>query len=144
MAVVDASVWVARFCKSDKFHEQAKNIFEFLDRSEETISIPVIAFTEVAGVIKRTTKDNGAASAAIYEMKEMEMKVFTDFDKLEPLATDIAIKYSVKGMDACYLAVAELTKSKLYTFDQQQKEAFEIMVNDKWLMVNEQPLPTNN
>ena len=129
MAVVDASMWIARFCKNDKFHEQAKSIFEFLDLNEETISIPAIAFTEVAGVIKRTTKDNGAACAAVYEMKEMEMTVFADFDKLEPIATDMAIKYNIKGMDAYYLAVAQLTKSKLYTFDQQQKDAFETMVN---------------
>ena len=63
-------------------------------------------------------------------MKEMELDVLTDFDKLEPLATEIAIKYSVKGMDAYYLAVAELTKSELYTFDMQQEEAFEAISKD--------------
>ena len=101
------------------------SIFESIELNHETICIPAIAFTEVAGVIKRTTKDDNFTSGAIYFMKNMEMKVFTDFDKLEPLATDIAIKYSIKGMDAYYLAVAELTKSKLHTFDQQQEEAFE-------------------
>ena len=30
-----------------------------------------------------------------------------------------------------YLAVAELTKSKLYTFDQQQEDAFEAM-SEAW------------
>jgi len=127
MAVVDASVWVARFSKSDKFHEQAKNIFESLDLNEDVISLPVIVFTEVAGAIKRTTDDNGIASAAVYEMKEMELEVMANFDKLEPIATDIAIKYSVRGADAYYLAVAKLTRSKLYTFDRQQEEAFEAL-----------------
>jgi len=125
MIVIDASVWVSRFNVKDKFHEQAMSIFESIELNHETICIPAIAFTEVAGVIKRTTKDDNFTSGAIYFMKNMEMKVFTDFDKLEPLATDIAIKYSIKGMDAYYLAVAELTKSKLHTFDQQQEEAFE-------------------
>ena len=129
MAVIDASVWVSRVKEDDKFYEQAKRIFQSIDLSGEKICIPVIAFTEVAGAIKRTTNDNNAASAAVYDMKYMEPEVFTDFDKLEPLATDIAIKYSVKGMDAYYLAVAELTKSKLYTFDQQQEDAFEIMIS---------------
>ena len=111
MVVVDASVWVSWFNEDDKFLEQAESIFQSIELRQETICIPAIAFTEVAGAIKRTTKDNVAANAAVYEMKEMELKVFTDFAKLEPLATDIAIKYSVKGMDAYYLAVAELTKS---------------------------------
>ena len=137
MVVIDASVWVAWFKKNDKFFEQAENIFQSIELNQETICIPAIAFTEVAGVIKRSMKDNNTAWRAVYHMKEMEMTVFADFDKLEPIATDMAIKYNIKGMDAYYLAVAALTKSKLHTFDQQQKDAFEAMVNDKWLMVND-------
>jgi predicted nucleic acid-binding protein len=38
---------------------------------------------------------------------------------------------SVKGADAYYLAVAEITKSHLYTFDHQQKEAFEV-ISKNW------------
>ena len=125
MVVVDASVWVAWFNDDDKFHDQAGNIIGALRVGQETICLPAIAFTEVAGVMKRTTKDDNTAWEAVYHMKDMQPKVFGDFDKLEPLATDIAIKYSIKGMDAYYLAVAELTKSMLHTFDQQQEEAFE-------------------
>ena len=125
MVVIDASVWVARLKTDDKFHEQAKSIFESIELNQETICLPAIASTEVAGVIKRSMKDNNTAWEAAYHMKEMELKVFGNFEKLEPLATEIAIKYGVKGMDAYYLAVAQLTKSKLYTFDQQQQDAFE-------------------
>ena len=129
MVVVDASVWISRLREDDKFHEKAKNIFRSITLDEEMICIPAIAFTEVAGVMKRTTKDGNTANGAVYYMKSWEPEVMADFDKLEPLATEIAIKYSIKGMDAYYLAVAQLTKSKLYTFDQQQKDAFEIMVS---------------
>jgi len=129
MVVIDASVWVAWFKKDDKYLEQAENIIQSLHARKETICIPAIAFTEVAGAIKRSMKDNNAAWEAVYHMKDMKPKVFGDFDKLEPIATEMAIKYSIKGMDAYYLAVAQLTKSKLYTFDQQQKDAFEVMVN---------------
>ena len=125
MIVVDASVWIAMFKENDQFLEQAESIFQSIDMNQETICIPAIVFTEVAGAIKRTMKDDNAARRAVYNMKEMELEVFANFDKLEPIATEIAIKYSVKGMDAYYLAVAELTKSKLHTFDQQQEEAFE-------------------
>jgi predicted nucleic acid-binding protein len=70
-------------------------------------------------------KDDNVASGAVYYMKDMTLEVFGDFDRLEPIATEIAINYSLRGADAYYLAVAELTKSKLHTFDKQQEEAFE-------------------
>ena len=125
MAVVDASVWVSLLKKDDKFHEQAKNIIRTLILNQEKISVPAIAFTEVAGVIKRTTKDGDAARNAVDLMKEMAPEVVTDFGKLEPIATEIAVSHGARGADAYYLAVAEITKSNLYTFDKQQTEAFE-------------------
>ena len=125
MAVLDASVWVSLLKMDDEFHEQAKHIFQSLISNQEKISIPSIAFTEVAGVIKRTTKNNDFARDAVRYMKDMEPEIFVDFSKLEPVATKIAINYSVRGADAYYLAVAKIIKSNLYTFDKWQKEAFD-------------------
>ena len=117
MAVIDASVWIALFNEHDKFHEQADAIYRSLSLNQERICIPAIAFTEVAGVMKRVTNDINIAIEAVFSMKELNPKVFTDFSKLEPIATEIAISQSVRGADAYYLAVAKLTRSKLYTFD---------------------------
>jgi predicted nucleic acid-binding protein len=127
MAVIDASVWIARFKPDDKFHEQAKQIIQSLIANQEKACIPAIAFTEVAGAIKRVTKDSAFASGVVLYMKDTEPKVFVDFGVLEPIATEIAINHSLKGADACYLAVAQITQSHLYTFDEQQKETFEAM-----------------
>src|SRR5215469_7633190 len=125
MAVIDASVWIARFKTDDKFHEQAKQIIRSLIANQEKVRIPAIAFTEVAGAIKRITQDSNVARRAVLFMKDTEPEVFVDFGVLEPIATEIAINHSIKGADACYLAVAKITKSNLYTFDTQQKEAFD-------------------
>ena len=123
MAVIDASVWIAWLKTNDKFLEQAEQIIQIA--KQERISIPAIAFTEVAGVIKRTSKDNNVARRAVLFMKDLEPEIFVDFSELEPIATEIAINHSIKGSDAYYLAVAEITKSNLYTFDKQQQEAFD-------------------
>jgi len=131
MAVIDASVWIALFNEHDKFHEQAETIYRSLFLNQERIFIPAIAFTEVAGVMKRVTNDTKIAIEAVFSMKELPPKVFTDFSKLEPIATEIATSQSVRGADAYYLAVAKLTKSKLYTFDTQQEEAFEA-ISQSW------------
>ena len=125
MVVIDASVWIARFKTDDHFHEQAKRIIQSLIANQETISIPAITFTEVAGAIKRTTKNENTARKSVLNMKDMEPEVFIDFGKLEPLATEIAINHSIKGADAYYLAVTKITRSNLYTFDKQQQEAFD-------------------
>ena len=130
MAVIDASVWIA-FLKgegNDVFFEQAKQIIQSVSSNQERVRIPAIAFTEVAGVIKRITKDNDAAWESVLFMKDLEPEVFINFGELEPIATEIAIKHgSIKGADACYLAVAQVTRSNLYTFDQQQQDVFDAM-----------------
>ena len=131
MAVIDASVWIAWFKEGDAFREQAKCIIQSAMSGHERISIPAIAFTEVAGVIKRTTKDNDVARDAVRYMREMEPEILDNFDELEPIATKIAIIYSTRGADAYYLAVAEITRSNLYTFDKQQKGAFDA-INETW------------
>jgi len=125
MAVIDASVWIARFKTDDKFHEQAKHLIQSLIANQETINVPTIAFIEVAGAIKRTTKNDNTARKSVLNMKDTELEVFADFGEWEPIATEIAIKQSIKGADACYLAVAQITRSNLYTFDKQQQEAFD-------------------
>jgi predicted nucleic acid-binding protein len=131
MVVIDASVWIAWFKEDDKFLEQADQIIQSVLSKRERICLPAIAFTEVAGVIKRISKDNNAARRAVLVMKDAEPEVFVHFDKLEPVATEIAIKYGTKGADAYYLAVAEITKSHLYTFDKQQEDAFEA-ISKNW------------
>ena len=127
MAVIDASVWIAWFKKDDKFLEQAEQIIQSVLSNKERVRLPAIAFTEVAGVIKRISKDSNVARRAVLFMKDTEPEVFADFGILEPVATEIAINHSLKGADACYLAVAQITRSTLYTFDDQQKEAFDTM-----------------
>jgi len=131
MAVVDASVWIAWHKKDDKFHAQARQIIQSLASKQERINLPAIAFTEVAGAIKRTTENNDDAWGAVLFMKDLEPEVFVDFGKLEPLATQIAVNHSIKGADAYYLAVAEMTQSNLYTFDNQQQEAFEAISKNR-------------
>ena len=127
MAVIDASVWIARFKKDDRFHGQAKHIIQSLIANQERVRIPAIALTEVAGVIKRITQDNDAAWEAVLFMKDTEPEIFANFGELEPIATEMAVNHCIRGADAYYLAVAEITRSKLYTFDKQQQEAFDTM-----------------
>jgi len=128
MAVIDASVWVSYINEKDKFHDKARDIFNFINSTKEEISIPALAMTEVAGVMKRVTQDQKAAWDAVRFMESMKPDILADFGELEPIATQIAVNYSTRGADAYYIAVAVVTRSRLYTFDQQQDKAFEEMI----------------
>ena len=129
MTVIDASVWVSYLKKDDKFREQARSIIRSLVNNQEKICIPAIAFSEVAGAIKRREQDKSTAKdramRAVRYMKALKLEILADFNKIEPLATEIAAHYGIKGADACYLAVAEITGSDLVTFDKEQQKAFE-------------------
>jgi len=126
MPVVDASVWVAALYNEDKFHREAQNIIDDLITSGDVISVPTLVFVEVAGVLKRLTQNVKTVEQAIVRMKKMELDVWElDSEEMEPKATDIAAHYGVRGADACYIAVARLTSSVLFTFDKKQKEAYE-------------------
>ena len=125
MVVIDASVWVSLFKTDDMFHGKADHIIQSLLTDREKISIPIIAFTEVAGVIRRSTKNHEAAENAVLDMEGMVAEILVNFIELEPVATRIAINYGIKGADAYYLAAAEITGSNLVTFDKEQQKAFE-------------------
>ena len=127
MVVIDASVWISLFKRDDMFRGQANQIIQTLVADCEEISIPVIALTEVAGVMKRSTRKNNTAMKAVQEMQSMASEILVNFSELEPVATRIAINYGIKGADAYYLAVAEITGSNLITFDKEQQKAFEEM-----------------
>ena len=131
MTVVDASVWIAWLKEDDAFYEQARHIIQFLISSQERIYIPAIAITEVAGAIKRTSKNNEAAREAVLCVKSLKPEILIDFGELEPIATELAINHGIRGADACYLAVAEITGANLITFDKEQQKAFETM-NETW------------
>lgn len=79
MMVIDASVWVSLFKTDDMFHGQADHIIQSLLTDCEKIGVPIIAFTEVAGVIRRSTKNHEAAENAVRDMEGMIAEVLVNF-----------------------------------------------------------------
>jgi len=92
MAVVDASVWIAGFRESDAFHEQAQYIIQSLIAGQERINMPAIAFTEVAGAIKRETKAILHTLTKRFKTVPLSLEKIvrgiTDLERLEQLADD--------------------------------------------------------
>ena len=116
MAVIDASVWVSYYRKENKFHEYAKNIFLSLDSNQEKIFIPAIAFTEAAGVIKRSTQDSADAGKVVRNMKSMRPEVLIEFGELE-FCSYLLPEFVFTGHEICRGGQVELPVKHRDYFD---------------------------
>lgn len=121
MAVIDASIWVAYFYDEDKFHHKAIEIIDKLSNTDATMRVPSLAFIEVAASIRRITKRENFALEALQSMQAMELDIWDiDSQRVEPCASSFATKFSCRGADACYIAVALLANDTLLSFDNTQ------------------------
>lgn len=121
MAVIDASVWVALFHDKDHHHKKAYQIVDKLIDTGESFHVPVLAFTEVGGTIKRLTGQTPTANSVVAKMREMVSNVHEIDQNLEKVATQIAITAGLRGADAVYVALAMEESEPLITFDEQQR-----------------------
>src|SRR4051812_24833358 len=62
---VDANLFTSRYLEEDVFHEPALAFFEFCERREVTLLVPVILLGEVAGAISRIRGQPRDAEAAL-------------------------------------------------------------------------------
>ena len=123
MFVVDASVWVARFVESDRFH--AASLAWIIDSvgSVRPIHAPLILLPEVAGPIARVTgRQNGIADAirAIVDAPGVFLSPLDDH--LAGASWRLAAELGLKGADAVYVALAQNLGFPLVTWDREQLE----------------------
>lgn len=121
MAIMDASVAVALVNADEKEHARCWAWFEQARRADEPISAPVIILSEVAAALSRGTGD------AVLARRVVQQWVLSDLIELVPVtvllaerATSIAADCRIRGCDAVYVALADLSGEPLVTLDRQQ------------------------
>lgn len=120
MAVVDASIWVAAFHEKDKFNKIAFGFLENLVALGDPIRVPAIVYAEVAGAIRRRTKNLHITNKVLAKMHALDLdirEIDTDFARS---AADIAAHLEMRGADSFYVALAKEFGEALYTFDDEQ------------------------
>ena len=123
MAVVDASVWAARFLRKDRAHERAKAWFARAVDERLVIHVPAVALAELAGAIARQTEQkrgNRLAGEAVAVLQASGAKVVEVSHALASRAAQIAAKHRVRGCDAIYVALAEQLSEPLVSLDAEQ------------------------
>lgn len=125
MPVVDASVWVSRFLRTDVAHERSKKWFAEAVEKQLTLYAPAVVLPEVAAAIARTSEGpNGdeLANEALAVLRASGVKIIDVSLSLGLKAAQIAGQCRVRGCDAVYLALAEQLSEPLVTLDKQQNE----------------------
>jgi predicted nucleic acid-binding protein len=117
-AVLDASVFIARFIERDAAHEESKRAIEACGENEAKIIGPAILPAEVAGAIARIKASEAAAQLALLHLGRYAwLTVRTADTAFIEKAARLAARHALRGADAFYLAVAAEQKCPLITLD---------------------------
>lgn len=123
--VIDSSVIVASLIPSDKFFQRGVSVINKVLTKQKVACASAIVPVEVCGAIARRTRDGGAAEEA-----RLQMQKWTRFGLLELVdvtkrrmeeAQALAIKHSMKGMDAIIVQVVNERSLPLLTFDKEME-----------------------
>lgn len=123
MPVVDASVCVALFNIEEPGHEASRNWMEQVKRRGDPVIAPVILLAEVAAALSRGLGDAVLADEAVAVLQEKDfVRLFPVTDALALKAAGVASARRIRGCDAVYVALAYELGMQLVTWDGQQLE----------------------
>lgn len=118
---IDSSVLVASLIPSDKFYSNGSSVIKKVLTGRKIACTSVIAPVEVSSAIARRTGDRDSAEAARLQMQKwvrLGLLELVDLNRRRmEKAQEIAIKYSIKGMDAIIVQVANERLLPFITFD---------------------------
>jgi len=121
--VVDASVWVSRFVPPDVHYAPSYRWLQAVINRGELIASPAVLLPEVAGAISRRTGRPGPAARAVELLGQLpNLRLVVVDAALAGLAAGLAGRYSLRGADSLYVALAERAGFTLVTWDQEQLE----------------------
>jgi len=123
MWTLDASIVARSFDSADAHQEVCLKLLEYLDQQTVPIVVPRLLLTEIAGAVRRITRDPMRARLAAEAWTRLpHVQLVTLDDALIDEAAEIAADRALKGADAVYVAVARRHRATLVTLDREQRE----------------------
>lgn len=122
--VVDSSVWVAVFLRSDANHARALHFFGEFRQQLHTCHLSRLVLVEVCSAIVRQAPSRIASLARIQKdfstWRQQQMVWFNDLNAdREQRAISAATQYRLRGLDSLHVALAEELGMRLLTFDKE-------------------------
>jgi predicted nucleic acid-binding protein len=129
-AVVDASLWVARFVPQDAFHHSVRTWMDARRAEGTELLAPSLLLAEVAGALSRRTGDVSLAQRAADKLESLPGLRLVEMDRaLLQEAARLAAELGLRGADAVYVAVASHLNIPLVTLDSDQRQRAEKRVH---------------
>ncbi|MBI4310685.1 MAG: type II toxin-antitoxin system VapC family toxin [Chloroflexi bacterium] len=129
MFVVDASVWVSRFLRTDRFHAASTTwLADRILRGDSLFSPSLLP--ELAGALSRRSgrpRQGHEAVAAVERTPGVDLRSLDEH--LIRLATQVASDLRLRGADAIYYALARELQAPLVTWDGEFTERRDIDVS---------------
>jgi len=121
--VIDSSVLVASLIPSDEFFRNGVSVVRKVLTRQKIACASVIVPVEVCSAIVRRTGDTDNAREARMQLQKwarLGLLELVDLNKRRmDKAQELAIKYSIKGMDAVIVQVADERSLPILTFDKE-------------------------
>jgi predicted nucleic acid-binding protein len=121
--VIDASVWVAINRDTDPAHSRCMAWLDSVLDSNDRLVAPTLLVAEVAGALRKLTRQQAVASAVVEELFALGAVELIPLDRERARrAAALAAASGVRGADAVYLALAQELVENLVTLDRLQAE----------------------
>jgi predicted nucleic acid-binding protein len=123
MWTLDASVYVRAADPNDPDQAICQELIDALDDQAAPIIVPRLLLAELAGVLRRLTRDPIRARLAVDALRSLpQVQLVPLDDALIDAATELAADYALRGADATYVAVARRYNCTLVSLDREQRE----------------------
>ena len=127
--VVDASVVVSRLVPHDSHHDVSRHWLARHIAEGGLVVVPALLLPEVSGAVARQTRAPGLAAAAVHAVLQLpRLRLISIDEGLARTAADLAGRFRIRGADAVYVAVASALGLPLVTWDGEQRDRAERIV----------------
>jgi predicted nucleic acid-binding protein len=132
MWTLDTSVYVRASDPNDPNQATCQALIDALEDQSAPIIVPRLLLAEVAGALRRLTRDPIRARLAIDTLRSMpHIQLIPLDDALIDTATEIAADYALRGADAVYVAVARRHGCTLVSLDREQRDRARAIVTTR-------------
>lgn len=132
MWTLDTSVYVRAADPNDPDQAICQALIDVLDDQAAPIIVPRLLLAEIAGVLRRLTRDPIRARLAVDTLRSMpHIQLIPLDDALIDTAAEIAADYALRGADATYVAVARQYNCTLVSLDREQRERSAAIVSTR-------------
>ena len=137
MILTDANLWVALHDARDASHAESLVFFQRIFAEKRELHAPAILLVEVACSIARRSRSEATGRAVAEKLKTHPLLTLWPLDEtMIERATDCGTRAFLKAGDAFYAAAAQLSKSRLITWDGEFAERAGGITPANWLAAN--------